>query len=77
MVSRPYGVYVYNDDAPHPIFARYAASCWWGAWAPCDLWQISYIGPISEDEYVENGYVLHLPVPSQNLTLITHVIRNI
>lgn len=74
-----FGVYVFNDDCPHPTFSRVAgtASCWWGRGGSEDCWQVAYVGPMSPDQYVENGMLLHESVPPQHLSLITHITDNI
>ena len=42
-----------------------------------DLWRVAYVGPLSPDRYVENGLVLHKPVPPECVTLVTPDTRNI
>jgi hypothetical protein len=74
--GRPWGVYVFRDDYGHPSFSRsrtFPFTCWWGWHPPSDLWQAAYIGPLSEDRYVENGWILHELVPPQHLSLITPI----
>lgn len=75
MRGRPFGVYVFNDNAPHPTFSRGRFSVWWsgGPYYREDIWQVAYIGPMLSDEYVENGWVLLEGVPPQCLSLITHI----
>jgi hypothetical protein len=65
------GVYVFNDEAPHPTYSRGPGACWWGAGPTMDVWQVAYFGPMSPDHYVENGYVLYERVPPECLSLIT------
>lgn len=76
MDHRPFGVYVYRDDYGHPTFGRGSFSVRWGDGNGSDVWQVAHIGPMSEDHFVENGIILHDPVPPQHLTLITHITPN-
>lgn len=71
-----FGVYVFREDYGHPTFSRTRACVRWGHWPPNDLWQVSYIGPMSPDHYVENGLILHYSVPPQHLVLITGITPN-
>ena len=65
-----FGVYVYQDDAPHVTRERRRPRQFWCRWAhrpPNDLWQVAYIGPLYRDQYVTNGFVLFDPVQSVSL----------
>lgn len=73
MFQRIFGVYVFRNDHGHPTRMR-GARCVWGWDYPNDLWRVAYIGPLSEDRYVENGLVLHQSIPPQHITLITPII---
>lgn len=76
-MEQPYGVYVFNDDFGHATFTRSLFVCRWSWWQPMDLWRVAYVGPLSPDRYVENGLVLHNPVPPEYVTLVTPDTRNI
>lgn len=79
-MGRPCGVYVYREDSEfdHGSFAR-GQYLRWGMpmtvvdepiRVEADIWQVSYIGPVMEDHYVENGLIL-LRDPIPNVTLVT------
>lgn len=70
--ARPFGVYVFTLCDGHPTLLR-GRRIVWGASPTGDLWEVAYIGPLSEDRYVTNGYVLHNYVPRQHLSLITGI----
>lgn len=66
--SRPFGVYVFNDDFGHG--ARH-----WVRWSYShrqDLWRVTYIGPVRIDEYVTNGMIL-LDSPVTHVELIAGI----
>lgn len=70
-----FGVYVYNDDFGHATHTkgsfRRAFRCYWAHGDGNDLWQVAYIGPMFEDQFVENGMVLE-----DTATQVTLVTRN-
>lgn len=35
-----------------------------------DLWSAAYIGPITEDQYVENGLVFLHAIPPEHVSLV-------
>lgn len=70
--ARPFGVYVFTPHDGHPTLLR-GRRLVWGASPTGDLWEVEYIGPMSEDRYVTNGFVLHNYVPPRHLSLITHI----
>lgn len=61
-----WGVYVYNSEA-HPSRDR----LWWGNGGRGDTWRVGYVGPISPDPYVQNGWILHSSVPPEHISLMT------
>jgi hypothetical protein len=65
-IGRPFGVYVFREDdaVTHSIFSR-TQRLRWTSDRGQDVWEVSYIGPITPDHYVENGLVL--------LGRVTHV----
>lgn len=70
--GRPFGVYVFVPGYGHPTFSR-GHRVVWGSAPPCDLWQVSYIGPIVRDWYVQNGLIFGCAIPPEHLSLITHI----
>lgn len=70
------GVYVYSDDGSfnHPTYGKpNSFRCVWGGGPGMDIWQASYIGPVSDDPFVENALIFHECIPPQHLSLITHI----
>jgi hypothetical protein len=82
--GRPFGVYVFSDyicnDRPSHSKMRDMESSGfdlngqrihWCADASQDIWQVSYIGRITTDRYVENAFILLDSVPPEYVTLVT------
>lgn len=68
--GRPYGVYIFSDDLDHPTFSR-GRCLRWGSHPVQDLWQVAYIGRLTEDRYVENALICLDSIPPSAITLIT------
>ncbi len=64
--GRPCGVYVFNNDLRHPTFKYHGL---WTKASNQDLWQVTYIGPAMEDEYIGNALILLGEV--DNVTLVS------
>lgn len=79
--GRPCGVYVFRpDDAiDHPSFSRGGRIRWdaWGGPWGSEVWLVAYIGPLTEDHYVENALVLLDSVEPTHVHNVTLVTRNI
>ena len=76
-LAQPFGIYIYRNDTEfdHPTYGKETAlRCRWGAQtktsALIDIWRVYYCGPMIPDQYVENGMVCLVDIPSEFLTLL-------
>lgn len=67
--GRPFGVYVFANEFRHPTFSRLGRVIWMHG-EHQDLWSAAYIGPITEDQYVENGLVFLHAIPPEHVSLV-------
>lgn len=77
--SQLFGVYAFQDEAYHDtrmmrgIGGRWRrVRVWWDYKPPNDLWQIAYVGPITPDQFVENGFVLDA-IPPEHVSLVSQL----
>lgn len=66
--GRPFGVYVFRGDNSFDHLCINSRTEWTRA-PRQDLWRVAYIGPLTHDAYVLNGFVLLGTV--DNVTLVT------
>lgn len=69
--GRPFGVYVcrWDGEFDHPTWESHA---YWCHNRNSDVWEAAYIGPLTFDQYVLNGFIF-----LERVTVVTLVTGNI